>query len=151
MFKQIWEDLFKAHMHLASFLLRLGLGLTFVFHGYIKLAQDGGRGWHDSLTETTQLAVAWGETICGAALLFGFLSRLAVIGLTTIMVGAIVLQTGRFDFIYLAYNKADPARLPTGAEYNVNLIIMCLAVLALGSGKVSLDHLLFGRKDPPQP
>jgi putative oxidoreductase len=147
MLKQLWQDLFKPHVHLGSFLLRVGLAVTFIFHGYLKLAQDGGKGWHDTLTTETQVAVAWGEFVCGIALLFGFLSRLAALGLAVIMVGAIALQTGRFDYIYLAYIKSDPARVPTGAEYNVALIVMCMAVLALGSGKVSVDHLLFGRRE----
>ncbi len=146
MLTQIRQDLFKPHVQLGSFLLRLGLAAIFIFHGYLKLAQGGGRAWNDTLPETTQLAVAWGETICGLALLIGLFSRLAAIGLTVIMVGAIVVQTGRFDFIHLAYLRPNPAAVPTGAEYNFALIIMCLAVLALGSGMVSLDYLLFGRR-----
>jgi uncharacterized membrane protein YphA (DoxX/SURF4 family) len=146
MLKQLWQDLFKPHVQLASFLLRLGLAVIFIFHGNLKLAQGGGRLWSDTLTEETQMAVAWGETVCGVALLFGFLSRLAATGLIVIMVGAIMLQTGRFDFIYLAYIRSDPAYVPTGTEYNFAIIIMCLAVLAQGSGKVSLDYLFFGRK-----
>jgi uncharacterized membrane protein YphA (DoxX/SURF4 family) len=152
MLAQIREDLFKPHMHLGSFLLRLGLASIFFFHGYLKLQSDWGRSWSNvviegkELHEATQMAVAWGETICGAAMFLGLLSRLAAIGLTVIMVGAIVLQTGRYDFIRLEYIKSDPGRVPTGAEYNVALIVMCLAVLALGSGKVSLDYLLWGRR-----
>jgi putative oxidoreductase len=151
MFKQLWQDLFKPHVQLGSFLLRLGLAAIFIFHANIKLAQGGGRMWHDVLTPETQLAVAWGEMVCGVALLVGLLSRLAAIGLIVIMVGAIVLQTGKFDFIHVAYIRSNPANIPTGAEYNFALIIMCLAVLAQGSGMVSLDYLLFGRRKAQQP
>jgi uncharacterized membrane protein YphA (DoxX/SURF4 family) len=145
MLKLIWHDLFKSHVHLGSFLLRLGLAMIFMFHGYLKLSQGGGRQWSDILTEGTQVTVAWGETITGFALLFGLFSRLAAIVLVVIMIGAIQMQTGDFGFIYLAYNRPNPAKLPTGWEYNFALIIMSLAVLALGSGKVSLDYLFFGR------
>src|SRR5207302_10557529 len=121
-------DLFKSHVHLGSFLLRLGLAIIFIFHGYLKLIQDGGARWSDTLPQWQQLAVAWGETVCGCALLVGLLSRLAAIGLAIIMIGAISLQTGRFDFIYLAeFGGRDPGRLPTGAEYNFAIIVMCLA------------------------
>lgn len=146
MYRQLWADLPKSHVHLASFLLRVGLAIVFIFHGYLKLVQGGGAQWSTVLPEPTQIAVAWGETVCGFALLFGLLSRLAAIGLTVIMVGAIVVQTGRYDFIYTrAGVVGDQGRLPTGSEYNFALIVMCLAVVALGSGRVSLDHLLFRR------
>jgi len=144
MLARIRRELFLQHTHLGSFLLRVGLAIIFFYHGYLKVVQDGGRHWSDTLPETQQLAVAWGELICGCALFLGLLSRLAATGLVVIMVGAIMLQTGRFDFIYIEVSGVrDPGRLPTGSEYNFAIITMCLAVVALGSGKVSLDHLLF--------
>jgi uncharacterized membrane protein YphA (DoxX/SURF4 family) len=145
MFRRLLEDLPKPHIHLGSFLLRLGLAAIFIFHGYLKLAVDWGQGWNNELPPTTQMAVAWGETACGFAMLFGFLSRLAAIGIIVIQVGAISLYTWRFDFINIEYNANDPQRIPTGTEYNYALIVMALAVLAIGSGKVSVDHLIFGR------
>ena len=147
MLARIYEDLFKPHIHLASFLLRLGLAAIFIMRGYLKLSLHGGRGWSQGLlAEGLEIAVAWGETVGGVAMLFGFLSRLAAIGIAAIQVGAIVLATGRFDFVHIEYNRSDPFRVPTGAEYNVALITICLAILVLGSGKVSVDHLLFGRR-----
>ena len=146
MLGRIRRELFLQHTHLGSFLLRVGLAIIFVYHGYLKLAQSGGHRWHDNLPEAEQLAVAWGEFLCGLALLFGLLSRLAAVGLIVIMVGAIMLQTGRFDFIYIeTYGINNPGKLPTGTEYNFAIITMCLGVVALGSGKVSLDHLIFGK------
>jgi putative oxidoreductase len=151
MLGRFFEDLPKPHVHLGSFLLRLGLAGIFIFHGYLKLSQlnnPNSLGWSDELPVGTQMAVAWGELACGIALLVGFLSRLAALGMIIVQVGAITLERGRFDFIHIEYNKGDPARVPTGYEYNLALIIMCLAVLAIGSGKVSLDYLLFGRRRP---
>ena len=46
----------------------------------------------------------------------------------------------------LDINHPNRFNIPVGAEYNVAVIVMCLAVVALGSGKVSLDHLIFGRR-----
>ena len=150
MIKRIWTELPKQHVHLGSFLLRVGLAVIFIFHGYLKLIQEGGRAWTDSLDGDAQMAVAWGEMLCGVALLVGLLSRLAAVGLVVIMVGAIVVQTGRYDFIYVGeYHPGNPSRIPTGAEYNFALIVMCLAVVAIGSGTFSIDYLikrrLFGR------
>jgi len=141
--KRIWAELPKQHVHLGSFLLRVGLAVIFIFHGYLKLSQEGGRAWTESLDGNVQMAVAWGETICGVALLVGLLSRLAAVGLVVIMVGAIVVQTGRYDFIYVGdFPRANPSRIPTGAEYNFALIVMCLAVVAIGSGVFSIDHFI---------
>lgn len=150
MIKRIWGELPKQHAHLGSFLLRVGLAVIFIFHGYLKLIQEGGRAWTDTLDENAQMAVAWGEMLGGVALLIGLLSRLAAVGLVVIMVGAIVVQTGRFDFIYVGeYHRSNPSRIPTGAEYNFALIVMCLAVVAIGSGTFSIDYCikrrLFGR------
>lgn len=151
------RDLLKPHAQLGSFLLRLGLSAIFTYHGILKLAAiQNGHWWHDTLTEATQLAVAWGETACGIAMLLGLLSRVAALGLMGIMFGAIFFQTGRFDFVFqevVLHNK--PGWVPIGYEYNVALIVMCLAVLAMGSGMVSLDHLLyrslFGSPKPAGP
>jgi uncharacterized membrane protein YphA (DoxX/SURF4 family) len=74
------------------------------------------------------------------------MSRLAAAGLIAIAVGAIALTSGRYGLVNLDLNHANRFSLPVGAEYHVSLIVMCLAVIALGSGKVSLDHLLFGRR-----
>jgi uncharacterized membrane protein YphA (DoxX/SURF4 family) len=146
MFRRVCDYVCKPHVHLASLLLRLGLAAIFLFHGYLKIAVDGGRSWDNALPPLTQMVVAWGEAACGLALLLGFLSRLAAIGLIIMQCGAIALYTSRFDFIHIEYNRVDPHRIPTGAEYNVALIVMCLAVVALGSGMLSVDACLFGRR-----
>jgi uncharacterized membrane protein YphA (DoxX/SURF4 family) len=146
MVTQCCAGLLKPHVHVASLVLRLGLAAIFIVHGYLKLSVNMGRSWDPNLPETTQMAVAWGETICGAALLLGFLSRLAAIGLIAIQWGAISLYTWRYDFINIEYNPHDPHRIAPGSQFNFALIVICLAVVLLGSGLVSVDHLLFGRR-----
>src|SRR5437667_214763 len=63
----MFTDLLKPHVQLGSFLLRVGLSIIFLSHGYLKLAQNNGAGWSDDLPEATQLAVAWEETVSGVA------------------------------------------------------------------------------------
>jgi uncharacterized membrane protein YphA (DoxX/SURF4 family) len=146
MFTQCCGGLLRPHVHLASLVLRLGLAAIFIVNGYLKVSHQWGSGWDNNLPETTQMAVAWGETACGIALLFGLLSRLAALGLIVIQWGAISLYTGRYDFINIEYNARDPYRIAPGSQFNFALIAMCLAVVLLGSGLVSVDHLLFGRR-----
>jgi len=143
----MFRELFKPHIHLGTFLLRLGLATIFIYHGCLKFAIDHGSAWDPKLTEATQIAVTWGELICGALLLVGLVSRLASIGIIVIMTGAIVFQTGHLDFINTAFVPPHPRNVPVGYEYNFALIMMSLAVLAIGSGKVSLDYLFFGPPD----
>jgi putative oxidoreductase len=147
----------QPHSDLASFFLRMGLAAIFVYRGYIKLSQGGGTTWYpkladgtEVLSETTQLAVAWGEFVCGLALLVGLLSRVSAIGIIVIMVGAIMVETGGRDFVNIeAAAKERPFSVPTGAEYNFAIIIMCAALVVLGSGLLSLDHLIWRRKTEP--
>jgi len=144
MFRRLYDLVCKPHVHLGTLLLRLGLAAIFIYHGYIKLAVQGGRGWDKNLPELTQMAVAWGETICGLALVLGFLSRLAALGIIVMQWGAITLYTGRYDFVNIEYKPSE--RIPTGSEYNFALIVMSLAVLVLGSGMFSVDYCLFRRR-----
>lgn len=89
----------------------------------------------DPMPALIQLLVAWGEFIGGIALFVGFLPRLAAGGIIVIMVGAIVIATGRMGF-----------KAPMGYEYNLVIISMCLAVIFLGGGRFSLEGILWGRK-----
>lgn len=116
-------------------LLRLGPATVFTLHGLRKVvaAPNLGTAWHPELHVVLQALVAWGELLGGVALLFGFLTRLAALGLISIMVGAIVLVTGRNGF-YIQNG---------GFEYNFVLIVLCLAVMLTGPGIISLDRLLF--------
>ena len=136
---------FQPHVSAAALILRLGVAAIVIFHGALKLAQDGGSSWHAQLTEATQMTVAWGEMVCGAAILFGLASRLAAIGLIVIQVGAIVLVTGE-EFIRSELTKHGFEFRRPGFEYNVALIILCLAIMLLGSGVFSADHLICPRK-----
>src|SRR5580704_1889437 len=77
---------------LAPFVLRLGLAAVFLYHGALKLMQ-GGTGWSESLPAWFQVTVAWIEFIAGAAIAIGLLSRLAALGIMSLMVGAILTVT----------------------------------------------------------
>jgi putative oxidoreductase len=151
MFKQCCGGLLRPHAHLASLVLRLGLAAVFIVNGYVKVSVQMGRGWDNNLPETTQMVVAWGELVCGVALLLGLLSRLAAIGLIVMQWGAISLYTWRYDFINIEYNPHDRHRIAPGSQFNFALIVMCLAVVLLGSGLVSVDHLLFRKRKVQKP
>jgi uncharacterized membrane protein YphA (DoxX/SURF4 family) len=83
-----------------------------------------------------QLAVAWGELLGGIAMALGLLARLAALGLIVIQAGAIWTVTYALGFAM----DAGP-----GYEYNIAIIAMCVALVFLGGGRLSVDHL-FRRK-----
>lgn len=134
----------RPHADLAAVILRLGLGFIFAAHGYIKLFQP--LSWSEQISRSMQITVGWAELIFGTLLVIGLLSRLAALGIMADMIGAIVLVTGSRDFIAVEVGRHGFTFRASGFEYNVMIIVGCLAVIALGSGMLSVDHLIFGRK-----
>ena len=151
----------STRLNLVALLLRLSLGVIFIYHGLEKITAEGsgGASWvsqmygekHEvtgsemrdgrlqvpaiptTLTFTgTQLAVAWGEFIGGLTLLVGLLTRLAAVGLIIIQIGAIILVTAPRGF---SLEKGG------GYEYNLALLAMCLSLVILGAGKWSVDWI----------
>src|ERR1051326_3781506 len=73
-------------------LLRAALAAVFIYHGLVLVGGEQhkwGADWNPSLPVVVQVAVAWGELLGGVALAFGFLTRLAALGIIAIMAGAI--------------------------------------------------------------
>jgi uncharacterized membrane protein YphA (DoxX/SURF4 family) len=84
-----------------------------------------------------QMAVAWGELLGGVALLLGALTRLAAVGVIVIQLGAIFTVTFERGFSFAAGG---------GYEFNVALVAMCLSLVVLGAGPLSVDGYLAERR-----
>jgi putative oxidoreductase len=116
----------------APLFLRIGLGIIFTYHGYGKVFGDGtalGTAWNaPEMPVIIQALVAWGEFIGGIAIILGFLTELAAVGIIIIMIGAIVTVHGKNGF----------SLMNGGFEYNFALIMMCLTLIATGPGPVKL-------------
>lgn len=133
----------KPHSDLAALILRMGLGFLFIGYGYIKVYQ--GRALSEVMTYEMQQAVGWGELICGSLLAIGLLTRLAALGVIVDMVGAIVMVTGKRDFFGMNMGPHGETFKP-GFEYNIVIVLVCLALMVMGGGWFSLDHMIFGRR-----
>jgi len=145
---------------LAPLVLRLCLATIFISHGYFKIAVappgdhwfEGGAPGAPVPSPTLQLMVAWGELVGGIALGVGLLTRLAALGLGIIQLGAVALITGSRDFIFIGHEiGSSPSGhgfsfRTVGFEYNAALMMMCLTLIILGSGRLSIDYLIFGRR-----
>lgn len=124
---------------LAPVILRVIVGVVFVAHGVDKFA-DGPPEFAEMLAGLgvpVSLVVAWlvaiAELVGGILLIVGLLTRLATMPLMAIMVGAIALVKVEMGLI---------AEEGAGAELDLALLAGLLAVLLLGPGKPSLDHVL---------
>jgi uncharacterized membrane protein YphA (DoxX/SURF4 family) len=119
----------------------LGLAAIFIGHGIFKIIADR-RVLPEDLSISAQIAVGWTEIICGVALAIGLLGRLAALVMIVFQIVAIVRVTGSQALMGPTIRWWWVDYLRVGPEYNLLLIAVCLAVILLGSGAASVDHLL---------
>ena len=129
----------------ALFIGRVAIGVCFVVHGLGKLGlvgtgnMAGFTDWLESLgvpMAPVQARMAMlSEISGGTALALGFLTRPACLLLIFTMI--VAGRLGHKGAGYLITND------PPGAEYTINLAVVCFLFLLLGPGAISLDALLF--------
>jgi putative oxidoreductase len=133
------------HASLALLLGRVAIGLCFVTHGLGKLGIVGTgnmQGFVEFLKSLgvpmpeVQARMAMMSEIGGGSLLaLGLLTRPACLLLIFTMI--VAGRLGHKGAGYLITNN------PPGAEYTINLAVICAVLGLLGPGMISLDYLLF--------
>jgi putative oxidoreductase len=133
------------HAHIALFLGRVAIGGCFVVHGLGKLGLVGTgnmQGFVDWLTSLgvpmapIQARMAMASEITGGSLLaLGLMTRPACLLLIFTMI--VAGRIGHKGAGYLITNN------PPGAEYTINLAVICGVFALLGPGVISIDHLIF--------
>lgn len=129
-------------MDSALLLLRLTIGSTFFGHGGQKLfGWFGGKGVKKSISWFEDMGMKFApliviasgflEIASGILFAIGFLTPLASLTIAAVMLGAIIVSTGKQG--YLGQD---------GSEYNVLIIAVCIAVLIMGPGHYSIDRLI---------
>jgi putative oxidoreductase len=121
---------------LAPLVLRLALAAIFTYHGALLVQKDWGTKALPDRPVAVQIAVAWGELIGGIAMLLGFLTRLAALGLIGIMAGAIAHVHWEHGFNIVNH----------GYEYNMLIIAVCIALTLTGPGNVAVDRFFHLRR-----
>ena len=137
--------LFPSALDLALLVGRVAIGVCFVIHALGKLGlvgtgnMAGFTAWLKDLgvpmPELNARMAMLSELGGGAALALGLLTRPAcVVLIGTMLVAGLMGHKGAG---YLITND------PPGAEYTINLAVICGMFLLIGPGAYSLDALLF--------
>ena len=148
---KLFELLFKTVDSYAPLISRLILGIAMFPHGAQKvLGWYGGHGFSatmKTLTESMQLPtviaflVIVAEFAGSIALVLGFLSRLAALGIGSVMIGAILTVHAAHGFFMNWSGKQEGE----GFEYHLLAIGLALVVVIYGGGKASVDAMIARR------
>lgn len=126
------------------FLLRVVVGLAFVFHGWGKIQHPfTWMGPDSKFPGVLQLLGAVSEFGGGFAWMLGVLTPLAALGIACTMSVAVWMHAVVFG---------DPfAMRQEGGAYEPALVYLSVAILLLlaGPGRFSMDNLLFRRRASP--
>jgi putative oxidoreductase len=120
--------------------IRIIAGLTFIAHGLPKFFDvSGGYGFFESVNLPPELflPIALLEVGGGFAILLGILTRIASALLIIEMLGAILMVKLPKGFI-------------GGYEFELLLISICVSLVILGPGKISIENYILKREIFPR-
>ncbi len=123
-------------------ILRLVVGLAFMFHGYGKIQNPTAwMGEHASIPAFFQVLAAISEFGGGLAWILGLVTPLASFGIGCTMTVATYMMA-------IAFHNPFVATAPGKTGFEPPLVYLCVAILFLlsGPGRFSLDQLIFGEK-----
>ncbi len=130
--------------NLGLLILRIGIGIMFLLHGFPKL-MGGIQTWEFlgsqmSVVGINFAPVFWGfmaaisESLGGLLLILGLFTRPAAFLMLFTMLIATLMHLTNGDGL-------------KGASHAIELGIVFISVIIIGAGKYSLDHLFFYRKE----
>jgi putative oxidoreductase len=133
---------------ISTAILRLVLGVIFFAHGAQKmLGWFGGYGFSGTMgfftgmmhipTLFAFLAIA-AEFFGSLGLIFGFLSRIAALGIFSNMIVAIAMVHHQFGF-FMNWTGAQKGE---GFEYHLLILAVTVFIMIRGAGAFSLDRML---------
>jgi putative oxidoreductase len=153
----MFRRIFATDDSIPTAILRFVLGIVFFAHGAQKmLGWFGGLGFHTTMNMFTQvmhvptplafLAIA-AEFFGGLALIVGFLTRIAALGIATNMVVAIATVHRPFGF-FMNWTGTQQGE---GFEYHLLVIAMSVFLVIRGAGAFSIDRIMASGRASPTP
>ncbi|KAA0206152.1 DoxX family protein [Candidatus Uhrbacteria bacterium] len=128
--------LFSLHQYsdIGLLLLRWVVGMIFLAHGRSKLGswKQPAKGMNGMMRV---LSIA--EPLGGVAMIFGFLTQPAALGLAFVMGGAIYFKSMVWKVPFSSGEKS-------AWEFDLLILAACLVLLTMGAGAASLDRIWFG-------
>lgn len=124
-----------AYPDLGLLILRIGLGIVFIAHGWMKIRNPSQWAQNMGLAPIFGILVSIGEFFGGLGILFGFLTQIAALGPLLVMLGA--LRYHIFVWKHKFINLEDDSW-----EYPFFLAVAALAIALLGAGEYSIDAWL---------
>jgi putative oxidoreductase len=144
----MFNKLIQTDDDVAGLILRVLLGIVFFPHGAQKLlGWFGGHGFSGTMghfTENMGIPVVFAflaimaESLGSVALLTGFLTRVAALGIGTVMVVAVLMVHLPHGFFmnWFGNQKGE------GFEFHLLAIAIAIALIIKGGGKWSVDRFL---------
>lgn len=144
----MFRKLLKTEDDVASLIMRVLLGIVFFPHGAQKLlGWFGGHGFSTTMEGFTAnmgippflafLAIM-AESVGAVALITGFLTRVAAMGVGTNMVVAIFMVHLPYGFFMNWFGNKQGE----GFEFHILAIALALAIMIRGGGKWSIDRMM---------
>ncbi|HET7289198.1 MAG TPA: DoxX family protein [Thermodesulfobacteriota bacterium] len=142
-------SIFRTSDDIGAFIARITLGVVMLPHGLQKLlGLFGGAGFSGTveffvgsgLPAFIAVLIIISESFGSLGLIFGFLSRLAALGVIIIMLGAIVTVHIKNGF-FMNWSGSGPGE---GFEFHLLAIGLGLVVLFKGGGAWSVDRVISG-------
>ena len=118
-------------------ILRLGIGIIFIKHGMFKW-QMWGMQPSDQMPASMLMIMkilAVAEPLGGLSMITGFLTPLASIGMSVLMIGVINMKINVMHVSFIAGQT-------TGWEFDFLVLCAALCILFVGPGKISLEKML---------
>jgi len=138
----------KWNFDVAMLLLRVGIGLVFIPHGYPKVFGEGGAAAFAADVPNYHLPVflgyvaAYAEMFGAVLLIAGFLTRLDALLLAGTMAAAAFLVQLPDALYGLQPGASKFMEAMRAMEMPFTLMIGCLVLVLLGPGRISIDALL---------
>ena len=122
--------LISAQPDISLLILRIGLGIIFILHGWPKIKNPTGMKGMVGTLPSILAAIA--EFFGGLGILLGFLTQIAALGIFFNMLVALYFHKFKWKDIFIGKEKF-------GYEYPFILCLAALALLLLGAGAYSID------------